>query len=128
MNSEFEQELVRLTDSIKEVGGVIYIAMYGSYARGDYDRGSDIDILILFQDKESMEMNREEVFRRAANFKMFFQLAVFTLEEFFNNCNPIFVRSVIRDGKILFQKEPERIEHYLGSFMQRHPELILKGG
>jgi len=126
MSSESEQELRRLTDSIKEVEGVLYIAVYGSYARGDYDRGSDIDILILFEDKRSLRANKRDVVTRAGRFQMFFQLTMFSLKEFFENCNPVFVRSVVRDGRMLFQRESKKMERHLKRFTQKHPELVLK--
>ena len=126
MNWGFEKQLNELANSMKEVEGVTYIGLYGSYARGDFDTGSDVDILVLFQDKESMKMNSGDVLRRAGRSEMFLQITMFTLDEFFKECNPVFVRSVIRDGKILFQREPEKIENYLRRFMQRYPELVLK--
>jgi len=126
MNSEFEREISGLANSISEVEGVIYISLYGSRARGDYDEGSDIDVLVLFRDLESMKLNKEEVLRRAARFKMFFQITIFTLEEFFNDCNPVFVRGVMRDGKALYQRESEKMGNYLRRFAQMYPELVAK--
>lgn len=126
MSSEFEQELRRLVDAIKQVRGVTYIALYGSYARGDYEEGSDVDLLILFEDKESMKMGRDEIFRRAGESKMFLQLTIFTLQEFFNECNPVFVRSVMNEGRMLLQREPEEMQGYLRRFRKRYPELVLK--
>jgi len=126
MSSEFEQELRRLTDSIKEVEGVVCIGLYGSYARGDYDAGSDIDILVLFEDRRSLRANKRDVVTRAGRFQMFFQLTMFSLDEFFENCNPVFVRSILRDGRMLFQRESKKMEDHLKRFTQKYPELVLK--
>jgi len=126
MNSEFEREITGLVNSIREVEGVVYISLYGSCARGDCDEGSDIDVLVLFQDLESMKLNRGDLLRRAVRFKMFLQITIFTMEEFFNDCNPVFVRGVMREGRMLYQRESEKMGDYLRRFAQMYPELVAK--
>ena len=37
------------------------LILYGSYARGEQDSGSDVDILVLFKDKGAVERGREKL-------------------------------------------------------------------
>ena len=37
------------------------IVLYGSYARGDYDSGSDIDLLVLMEDGTELDREREAI-------------------------------------------------------------------
>ena len=112
-------------DAIKEISGVVLIVVFGSYARGEFEEGSDVDLLILFENKGVMGENRAEVFRRVSKSKLFTQLSMYSLHEFLVECNPIFVRSVLRDGKVLFSASPRLMDKLINRFKNRYPELSL---
>ncbi|MFQ6076179.1 MAG: nucleotidyltransferase domain-containing protein [Candidatus Bathyarchaeia archaeon] len=125
MSSELERELNALVDAIKEMAGVVLIVVFGSYARGEFEEGSDVDLLILFENRDVMWENRAEVFRRASESMLFTQLSIYSLHEFLVKCNPIFVRSVLRDGKVLFNARPRLIDELVTRFKNRYPDLLI---
>jgi len=43
-------DILELTGEISEIKGVSAIILFGSHSRGDFDEGSDIDLLIVFND------------------------------------------------------------------------------
>ena len=61
---QLESILPELVGAIKTVEGVVGIILFGSAARGEADEGSDIDLLVLFEDEDKMRRNEWEVTRR----------------------------------------------------------------
>lgn len=63
--NQFEEIINQIVEYSKELFGDKFknVILYGSYARGDYDEESDIDIMIM------VDMDRDELakFRRAMN-------------------------------------------------------------
>ncbi|MCX8182753.1 MAG: nucleotidyltransferase domain-containing protein [Candidatus Methanomethyliaceae archaeon] len=55
------REVGRCAKKLQEELGLEGAILFGSYAKGNYTVASDIDILIVFDDKKSRE---EEVYRR----------------------------------------------------------------
>ncbi|MEM2122808.1 MAG: nucleotidyltransferase domain-containing protein [Candidatus Bathyarchaeia archaeon] len=45
-------EIEQLINRLEEVEGVVGIILFGSYSKGDFDEGSDVDLLIVFNDKK----------------------------------------------------------------------------
>jgi len=50
-------DLSRIVKKISRIHGVVGIFLFGSLARGDYDKYSDYDLLVLFEDKVLMWKN-----------------------------------------------------------------------
>ena len=61
LESEMESKLDKLVQAISSVKGVVAIILFGSRARGDYDKYSDYDILVVFRDDEVMWKNRRRL-------------------------------------------------------------------
>jgi predicted nucleotidyltransferase len=93
------EEIDRITKNIKEIDGVIGIVLFGSYSRGDYDEGSDIDLLVVFENKKNLDVGLKDVYQITANTNLFFQAIGLTLDELRNS--PI-LETVLREGKIYF--------------------------
>ena len=56
-----DQILARIKSTVAETDPRATVILYGSYARGDYNEDSDIDVLILV-DKEKVTTEEEEQF------------------------------------------------------------------
>jgi len=89
------------------IQGVVGIVLFGSLARGDADEYSDIDLLILFEDRASMKKGWDEVFRATGPMRLNINAIPETLDEL-ANANPIFLRELEKDGKILYSRDPFR--------------------
>ena len=46
------------------------LILYGSYARGEQDAGSDVDILVLFKDKAAVERGRQKLSELAGDLSL----------------------------------------------------------
>lgn len=65
---EVPEKITLILDEVKERLDKIYgnklkdVVLYGSYARGDFTDGSDIDLIILLDDMEEFVDERERYF------------------------------------------------------------------
>jgi len=68
MKGEVPEKIALILDEVKKCLEKIYsnklkdIVLYGSYARGDFTDGSDIDLIILLEDMEEFVDERERYF------------------------------------------------------------------
>lgn len=46
------KDAVKFTQQIKDIDRILSVVLFGSVARGEYDRESDVDILIIYSDKD----------------------------------------------------------------------------
>ena len=104
--NQLEEIIAQIVDYSKELFGDKFksVILYGSYARGDYDDESDIDIMIM------VDMDREELVRyrrKMSNFCADLDLEYNVLlasklqsESFFNEWKGAlpFYQNVIKDG------------------------------
>ena len=58
--NQVPKEIKELISKIGKIKGVLAVIMFGSYARGEFDEGSDVD-LVLFLDDETLRLGRREV-------------------------------------------------------------------
>jgi predicted nucleotidyltransferase len=98
---EVYKEIEHVTDRLKKIEGVIGVILFGSYSRGDHDEGSDIDLLIIFKDKNAL-MNQNEIYKITAETDMFFQAVALTLDELKNST---LLETALREGKIYQAKK-----------------------
>ena len=47
MKKNYDAEIKELTAKLSKNSSILAIYLFGSYARGDYDSGSDIDVLVI---------------------------------------------------------------------------------
>jgi len=101
------EEIECIINNIKEIKGIVGIVLFGSFSRGDYDEGSDIDILVIFKDKEDLKRNSSEIYRKTAKSDLFFQAICLTIEEL--KKSPL-LETILREGKIYYiKKEAEKL-------------------
>ena len=84
------------------------IILFGSYARGDFDRDSDLDLFIIKDAKESSRIMRRKVDALLWGRRFPVDLIVRKPKEVewnFRAKNPFYLYHIFRDGKVLYEKE-----------------------
>ncbi|NWG09089.1 MAG: nucleotidyltransferase domain-containing protein [Nitrososphaerales archaeon] len=102
MQSGVYEEIEHVVNEMKEVEGVIGIVLFGSFSRGDYDEGSDIDLLVVFKGKKGLKKGLGEIYKTTAKTDLFFQVIGLTFDELKGSS---LLESVLRDGKIYYADE-----------------------
>lgn len=95
-------ELKELGREIGKIGGVEAVILYGSYARGDYDEGSDVDLLIIFQNQLSRKREWHKIINLTAKRKFFIQAVTMTIDELKSSS---LLSSILREGKTLYSTQ-----------------------
>ena len=84
------------------------IILFGSYARGDFNKVSDLDLFIIKDDKdESSRMIRRKIDALLRGRKFGVDLLVRKTKEVewnFRAQNPFYLYHIFKDGKILYEK------------------------
>jgi len=97
LQSEAYEGIRRVVDQIRKIDGVVGIVLFGSYSRGEQDEGSDIDLLVIFKNKEALNTSQKQIYRITAETKLFLQATALTLNELKNSS---LLESALREGKI----------------------------
>ncbi|MGH7600706.1 MAG: nucleotidyltransferase domain-containing protein [bacterium] len=83
------------------------IILYGSYARGDYHKDSDIDLFIIKDGEESSRLLRRKVeaLLRGRRFPLDIRVRKSSEVEWnFRAQNPFYLYHIFKDGKVLYDK------------------------
>ena len=99
MQSQVYEEIDRVVNKIKKITGTVSIVLFGSFSRGEYDEGSDIDLLVVFKNKKDLDRGLSEIYRITAKSDLFFQAIGLTLEEL--KKSPL-LGTALREGKICY--------------------------
>lgn len=84
------------------------IYLYGSYARGDFDNESDVDIMLVLDcDKNDIDKYRKRMCRYASRLSMQYDKEISILirdkDDFYNNQDIVpFYHNVIKEGIVLY--------------------------
>jgi len=102
LHSEVYEEIEHVADKLKVVDGVVGVVLFGSYSRGDYDEGSDVDLLVVFNDGNALHKGREEVYLTTSQSAPFFQAVCLTVDEL--KGSPL-LGSAMREARIYYANE-----------------------
>lgn len=100
----------KLVQELRQVEGLVCSLVYGSFARGEEGKSSDIDILNVFEDegsKESADLSRLTYQREA---ERVIQFVNFTVEEIDRGKNRALISTAFKEGKLIFLKRPLRFD------------------
>jgi len=106
LKSEVNSELDRLVQAITRTEGIVAIILFGSRARGDYDKHSDYDLLVVFRDDEVMWQNRRELYRNIGKLGLFTQVLTRSVRELEEKTEPTFLQNILQQGTILYLHYP----------------------
>jgi predicted nucleotidyltransferase len=84
------------------------IILFGSYARGDFNQGSDLDLFIIKESKESSRIMRRKVESLLWGRRFPMDIIVRKPEEVawnFRAKNPFYLYHIFKDGKVLYEKK-----------------------
>ncbi|MCY7359602.1 MAG: nucleotidyltransferase domain-containing protein [Rudanella sp.] len=89
------------------------IILYGSYARGDFHDGSDVDYLVLLDDENVSAFNEVATTaadRNAYYLEHFIHISAFVASQSqFLTSNRLFYREVKKDGKPVYERRPKSV-------------------
>ena len=82
------------------------IIIFGSYARGEIDRDSDLDLLIVMNVEGSLRQKANEIDLMLADRTLPLDLIVVTPEQFARQKDVIgtIVREAVKDGKVVYER------------------------
>lgn len=84
------------------------IILFGSYARGDYDQDSDLDIFVIHEGPEPNRKIRRRIEAALWGRRFPMDLIVRSPREVewnFKAKNPFYLYHVFQDGKVLYEKK-----------------------
>lgn len=89
-------ELRQILSSIPEIEEAV---LYGSRARGDYHRASDIDLSLKGENLTSRQLNllRDKLY--LSRIPYFFDTNIFSQLK-----NDTFIQNILRDGKVIYRR------------------------
>jgi predicted nucleotidyltransferase len=101
---EWAESLASLHPAVQRIG------CFGSYARGDWGMGSDVDLLILVNHTD-LPFERRALLFDASGLPVPADVLVYTVEEWNNlQTNSASVRRIASEVYWLFQRSEEKIE------------------
>ncbi|MBI5788723.1 MAG: nucleotidyltransferase domain-containing protein [Candidatus Schekmanbacteria bacterium] len=87
------------------------IILFGSYARGDFSKDSDLDLFIIKDDQESSREMRRKIDALLRGRRFALDLMVrkpAEVEWNFQAKNPFYLHHIFKEGKVLYEKKPGR--------------------
>lgn len=97
--------IVKVCERISQLGldGLDAIVLFGSVARGEEDRRSDVDLLLLYEDEEQA-LRAEDVTARVCSEFPDLRLSIINKGCSEAASNPYFLFEVLRDGIVLYKR------------------------
>lgn len=102
---EYVEKLVKVLDPVK-------VILFGSFARGDFDEGSDVDLIVIREWGEGF-LDRIKVLLDLNEFKIPIEPIGYTEEEFERMIEEGsgFALEVLGEGKVLYERGSGALEH-----------------
>lgn len=91
------------------------IILFGSYARGDFNHNSDLDLFIIKDGKESSRMMSQKVHSLLWDWNLSMDILVRKPKEVewnFKAKNPFYLYHIFKDGKVLYERKTSKTHNY----------------
>lgn len=115
LEENVQVEIVQLANEIARIKGVLAVILFGSYARGDYDEGSDVDALCLFGEEKSLHKYSNRIHELSSKRRLLVQIVTLTSDEFLSSR---LVSTVLREGKILYACKGFSLEKFASGLLK----------
>ena len=100
LNLPLPSELVK---ELAEIPSLQVVILFGSWARGEADRRSDLDLLLVFDRPEDIKANQQKLLRLLKRYRELpLAFTKRSTEDFFRD--PAFLYNVLREGYVLYKR------------------------
>jgi len=111
-------ELVRRLARVRSLRAVV---LFGSYARGEADRRSDIDLLLVFDSRADIERSREELLSVLKEYReLSLTLTKRSAEDLARD--PSFIFNVLKEGYVLYKRPDGQL---LPAAISREKQVVI---
>ncbi|MGC8832315.1 MAG: nucleotidyltransferase domain-containing protein [Thermoproteota archaeon] len=105
---KLSEHIAEAVEKLYRLKGLVLLALYGSVARGEHDRRSDIDIFALFDSRKNHEENMDELMKIRGSLDVTVDIHSSNMEDMAQE-DWTFIDNLLRDGHILMVKPPLKI-------------------
>ncbi len=95
-----DSQIREIVDDISEIRGVSAVILFGSYSRGEFEEGSDLDLLVIFDDKESYMEGSPRISEATAKRDIFIQAIPMLIDELKSSR---LLPTVLAEGRTLYK-------------------------
>ncbi len=108
---ELRKLAAKLAAEASTMEGLTSIILYGSYARGNHHRKSDVDLLLTFKDEEALRKAEDKIQKLYGISDATLSIETLTLNriEEYAQSNPYFFRNILKEALIIFASPPFKI-------------------
>ena len=98
------QEIENIVEQLIHKYGPLKIILFGSAARGEYDKVNDLDFLVLKQEVPSRGLDRMRELDDLIDRKMAVDMLVYRPDEFEQRLNlgDPFIKTILSEGRVLY--------------------------
>lgn len=109
---ELKKLVAKLAAEAPSIEGLTSIILYGSYARGNYHKKSDIDLLLIFKDEENLTKAEDKIQTLYGISDATLSIETLTLKriEEYAKSNPYLFRNILKEGLVVFASPPFQIK------------------
>lgn len=99
-----EESLARLVALLSADPTVQRLILFGSYARGRSDLRTDLDLIVIQESESGFLERMTELARRVGSLPVDADILVYTPQEWERVQETPFGRSVLKEGRVLYEK------------------------
>lgn len=109
---ELRKLAAKLAAEASTIEGLTSIILYGSYARGNHHRKSDVDLLLIFKDEEALRKAEDKIQKLYGISDATLSIETLTLNriEEYAQSNPYLFRNILKEGIVVYASPPLKIK------------------
>jgi len=106
-NKEINDKLDKYISILKNFFDLKMVVLYGSYAKGNESRDSDIDVAVFIKKKKGMDYLEKEklLYKLSSSIDRKIEPNLFYIDEIKNLEKASFVQGILRKGKIFYNNK-----------------------